>query len=667
MSRPRSACESPPEGRADHVSSPGVHARRSRGLRRPSPAPAGPASPPPCARGGRARRGPPACRARASGRPGSSPDRGAGARGPRGGRTPGRPVGSGSASRRSSRSACPRTGRAAGAPARCGLRPRSSAPRGPVDPRDRCEKDEPERIRNCLGKRRLEIMDRSGPVAEHGDHDARAARRPHGGWKPCTRAWSRGGALRRRDPRGRGGGRPGAGPSARPRRPSADGAGRSGRADPGPRRSRARGAGEADPRGARAGGAPRRRWRGGVPLRGPRGTRRRGIGRLPAFEDRLLDERTGLRAQAPLDRGSGARSRRSRPRCGGRARDRPPHPADRRLVRTGPRGDLRCRWLRPDRPYRSAPRRAACPRERREVVLGAEHPTPGSPASPRPCKQLRDAAIAAPAESASSSDGWFGEGVVGSPPAPLRIGPDARLHVPRRARSGRNTAAFRGRLRAVETGDESPRRSSAPLGRSLTSRSARGAGGHAAGAASRALVRTTLFSAFTEALLEALDDGLRAQGRWGAPAWSSERPHRLTRGSDSRSSWRARSGSRRARPSSSSASGPASGRSCSRTWSREWPSRDASERRACSRCSAQVRRSERHVGGKDDPYGNPTTGGEGDPLSLRPKSEPEPSPRPVETSSAPRGAWRCSRSWSLPRRQRLPFRAPGQSSGSGRA
>lgn len=167
----------------------------------------------------------------------------------------------------------------------------------------------------------------------------------------------------------------------------------------------------------------------------------------------------------------------------------------------------------------------------REVALECGAPDAGITGLAASLRQLREAATAAPSESASNSDGWFGEGVVGSPPAPVRIGPEH----PATVLVGLDPcdhAAIPGHLRAVEAGDGSPA-SLHDAAREVAHLAfgPEALGGHAAGAASRVLVRTAVFSAFTEALLEALDEGFES-GALGAPAWSSERPHRLTRGSE---------------------------------------------------------------------------------------------------------------------------------------
>ena len=167
----------------------------------------------------------------------------------------------------------------------------------------------------------------------------------------------------------------------------------------------------------------------------------------------------------------------------------------------------------------------------REVALECGAPDAGITGLAASLQQLRDSAVATPAEPAGSSDGWFGEGVVSSPPAPIRAGMD----VPVTALVGLEPAAFGaipGRLHAVAAGDgeRAALRSAARQVAQLAFGS-ESLGGHAGRAASRALIRPTVFSGFTEALLEALDDGF-ASGSLGAPSWASERPHRLTRGSD---------------------------------------------------------------------------------------------------------------------------------------
>ena len=101
------------------------------------------------------------------------------------------------------------------------------------------------------------------------------------------------------------------------------------------------------------------------------------------------------------------------------------------------------------------------------------------------------------------------------------------------------------------------------------------------------MIRPTIFSGFTEALLEALDDGF-ASGALGAPAWSSERPHRLTRGSELAIELARKVGIEegatlvfeRKRPGDRALV-------FTNVEPRAGPRRDIWERRACSRCSAR--------------------------------------------------------------------------------
>lgn len=167
----------------------------------------------------------------------------------------------------------------------------------------------------------------------------------------------------------------------------------------------------------------------------------------------------------------------------------------------------------------------------REVALECGAPDAEITGLAASLQQLREGAVATPAEPAGSSDGWFGEGVVSSPPAPIRVGTDS----PVTAIVGLTPAelgGLPGRLHAVDTGDggQAALRVAARQV-ALLAFGSESMGGHAASAASRALIRPAVFSAFTEALLEALDDGF-ASGSLGSPSWGSERPHRLTRGSD---------------------------------------------------------------------------------------------------------------------------------------
>ncbi|MEE2940523.1 MAG: hypothetical protein VX460_09080, partial [Planctomycetota bacterium] len=141
------------------------------------------------------------------------------------------------------------------------------------------------------------------------------------------------------------------------------------------------------------------------------------------------------------------------------------------------------------------------------------------------------AATAPPVAPARARGVWCGAGGGGAPPAPRRIAVEHATTV-LVGLSRTECSAIPGQPREVATGDGQPetlRRAAREVARLAFGSEA--LGGHAAGAASRVLVRPAVFSAFTEALLEALDEGF-GSGALGAPAWSNTRPHRLTRGSD---------------------------------------------------------------------------------------------------------------------------------------
>lgn len=167
----------------------------------------------------------------------------------------------------------------------------------------------------------------------------------------------------------------------------------------------------------------------------------------------------------------------------------------------------------------------------REVALDAGVPDAQITGLAASLGSMRQEAEATIDDQGPSDEGWFGEGVVESPPAPIRVGPQSATTV--LVGLGPDDAGeLDGEVHLVDTGNGRPE----ALGRAAreTARLAFGRevmGGHSAAAAPRALVRPTVFSAFTEALLEALDEGF-ASGELGAPDWASERPHRLTRASD---------------------------------------------------------------------------------------------------------------------------------------
>ncbi len=167
----------------------------------------------------------------------------------------------------------------------------------------------------------------------------------------------------------------------------------------------------------------------------------------------------------------------------------------------------------------------------REVALEYGAPDAGMTGLAASLQQLRAAAVVTSAGSAVSGEGWFGAGVVSSPAAPMRIGAEHSVTAFVGLDPG-DFGAMTGLLHGVETGDgrsDALRRAAREVARLAFG--AESMGGHAGCAVSRALIHPTVFSAFSEALLDALDEGF-ASDTLGAPAWSRARPHRLTRGSE---------------------------------------------------------------------------------------------------------------------------------------
>lgn len=183
-------------------------------------------------------------------------------------------------------------------------------------------------------------------------------------------------------------------------------------------------------------------------------------------------------------------------------------------------------------PHLDALRRLA---EMREVAVDAFSPDGGLSGLGPKLEALREAAAETepepePAQDDESDDGgWFGAGVVESPAAPLRAGPPAHGTI---LVGVEEVTDGRGEVRSVTvdgSDGDALRRAAAEVAELAFG--ADRLGGLSLEAWSRVVVRPTLFSAFTEELLEVLEEGFE-DGSLGAPSWATERPDRLSLASD---------------------------------------------------------------------------------------------------------------------------------------